>query len=426
VKDRTQFQVGGLRDIILDELATLDTKRPVTEVMDAVEIEHKPDVDIDRLMERIFQRIEKGALEVFRSNEGWALKSWAYSHILQDEIRSATVYDDTLLQGLVSPIEEWQKEHFDPLLNFKRKLTLSGKKDGYIRECMRVAVWLVTKYGKKQRYSEGELLEFLDWLDKKYEKKDPDTGKKILSSSYATKVHQLKTFLDSLPEDERGHRQRLPIDTLPSYPDKYNQPAFTNEEIESLIYAAVMDEKPETVLRLAIATIYGCRVGELAKLSSESINLNHNDPTIDIPTEKKGRRVPQPIPKELVPLFSIPLEPEKGYRIQRDLKRICRKATVPIPYWAGIHCIRRAVVTVLYSNTDLKEISIRRFMRWSLGGRGLGVMPRYVKTPAEVTDIEVLNKHPFLPMWKTMVQFLPYLPQYQQMNVQFITIFGKS
>ena len=77
--------------------------------------------------------------------------------------------------------------------------------------------------------------------------------------------------------------------------------------------------------------------------------------------------------------------------------------------------IRRSVVTALYSNTDLKEITIRRFLRWSLGGRSLGVMPRYVKTPAELTDLEVLSKHPYLPMWKTMIEFIPYLPQYSQM-----------
>jgi integrase len=400
----------SLKEIVRDEL-----------IADAQDGKSLTDESIEQLMQKVYAHIEREALKVYKSNEPWALKSWAYSHILQDEVaKQAAATDDTLLDELIAPVKDWQAERFDPLLNFRRKLELSGKKDGYIRECMRVAVWLVTKYGKKQRYSEAELLEFLDWLDKRYEKRDPETGKKIPSSSYVTKVHQLKIFLDSLPEDEHGRRQRLPIDSLPSYPDKYNQPAFTNEEIESLIYAAVMDEKPESVLRLAIATIYGCRVGELAKISSENINLNHDNPTIDIPTEKKGRRVPQPIPKELIPLFSIPLKPKKAYRIQRDLKRICRKASVPLPHWAGIHSIRRSVVTALYSNTDLKEISIRRFMRWSLGGRDLGVMPRYVKTPAEVTDAEVLAKHPYLPMWKTMVQFLPYLPQYESC-VQYIT-----
>ncbi len=49
--------------------------------------------------------------------------------------------------------------------------------------------------------------------------------------------------------------------------------------------------------------------------------------------------------------------------------------------------------------------------------RVVGVMPRYVKTPTEVTDSEVLSKHPYVPMWKTMVRFLPYLPQYTYTDV---------
>lgn len=79
----------------------------------------------------------------------------------------------------------------------------------------------------------------------------------------------------------------------------------------------------------------------------------------------------------------------------------------------GIHSIRRSVVTSLYSNTDLKELSVRRFLRWSEGGHGMGVMPRYVKTSTEVTDTEVLSKHPFVKMWKDYAMLLPYLPQHQ-------------
>ena len=52
-------------------------------------------------------------------------------------------------------------------------------------------------------------------------------------------------------------------------------------------------------------------------------------------------------------------------------------------------------------------------------GRDLGVMPRYVKTPAEVTDIEVLSKHPYIPIWQSVIRYMAYLPQYQHLNLQF-------
>ena len=166
------------------------------------------------------------------------------------------------------------------------------------------------------------------------------------------------------------------------------------------------------VLRLAIASIYGARVGEIANLSSENINLDHEASTIKIKTEKKGMRVPQPIPVELIPLFSIPLKPMKDQTIQAQLKRLCKKAGVATPYHTGIHSIRRSVATVLYQFTDVKELSIRRFLRWKEGGYGMGVMPRYVKTPVSVTDAEVIAKHPYVAMWKEKMMFLPYLPQY--------------
>ena len=115
----------------------------------------------------------------------------------------------------------------------------------------------------------------------------------------------------------------------------------------------------------------------------------------------------------MLPLFSIQLYPRKAHTIEADLRRLVKKAGLAYRPRLGIHCIRRAVVTSLYSNTDLKELSIRRFMRWSEGGHGMGVMPRYVKTSTKVTDTEVLNKHPFVQMWRDYVEFLPYLPQFQ-------------
>jgi len=316
---------------------------------------------------------------------------------------------------MVSGLTEWQKTEFDPLLNMKRKLQFSGRKDGYVQSCAIVARWFVTKCGKKLRYTEAEILEFLDWLDKRYQKGDKP-GRQ--TSSYVTRVNNLKRFLECLPENEQtGRKQAIPFE-VPQYPEEFYAPSWTPEEIDKLTYAAVMSEKPDVVLRLAIAIIYGCRLSEVANLSSEHINLDHNQPTIAIPTKKKGERKPQPIPTELLPLFSIPLTPKKNYQILSDLRRVCRRAGVTYPFKGGVHCIRRSVVTVLYDKTDLKELTIRRFLRWKTG-IGMGVMPRYVKTPVEVTDAEVLSKHPYMPLWQDMVEFLPYLPQFERVNVRY-------
>ena len=377
-----------------------------------------PNLDIGELMKRVFSHIETEALKAYKSNQLWAIRAWTYENILIDATaKAAAVADENLLDELVKPVEDWRNQNFDPLRNLRYKLELAGRKEGYIKECMRPAIKLVCRYGKKAHYSEAELIDFMHSEQQHY-----------CASSYATKCHQLKAFIDSLPEDERGRKQVLPIAHMPSYPDEYHQPSFSSEEIDKIIYAAFMSEKPDVVLRLAVAVLYGCRIGEIAKLISEKIDLDteHDgaNPTIDIPTEKKGKRGPQPIPKELLPLFSVPLEPRKPYKILTDLQRICRHAKVFMPHRCGIHAIRRSVVTALYQDTDLKEISIRRFMRWSLGSRSLGVMPRYVKTPVEVTDLEVLSKHPYVPMLKDMVGFIPYLPQYS--CVHFTTIVARQ
>ena len=364
---------------------------------------------VNELFTRIYRHIEAEAIKCFKSNELWAIRAWAYENILQDSIsKEAALTDDSLLDELILPIAEWQKTEFDPILNFKRTLELSERSPGYIKECLRTVHKLVGKYGKKPSYSQVELMEFMGEEHDRYR-----------LSTYITRTRQLKSFLDSLPEDDKGRRPKLPIKKIPAYPDEFTQPAFTPAEIDKLIYWAVLEARPDIVLRLAVATIFGARVGELAQLSSENISLDHEASTILIPTEKKGRRVPQPIPVELVPLFSIPLKPIKGQTIQTQLKRLCKKAGVATPPRTGIHSIRRSVITSLYADTDLKELTIRRFLRWA-EGYGMGVMPRYVKTPVSVTDAEVISKHPFVPLWKKMMQFLPYLPQYNDVCAIYV------
>jgi len=400
------------QDFELDQSPPRSFRELVIEQLDYHQRDGKtvPVENVNELLNRIYKHIESEAIKRFKSNALWAIKAWTYENILQDATaREAAITDETLLDELVSPIRDWQKGEFDPILNFRRTLELSERTRGTVKEYMRLAHKLVGKYGKKRTYSQEELLEFLH-----------DEHTRYSQGTYITRVRILKSFLDSLPEDEKGRRPKLPIKKIPPYPKELNQPYFTPEEIERLIYWAVLEAKPDIALRLAIATIYGTRVGELASLSTKNINLDHENSTIKIETEKKGMRVPQPIPTELIPLFSIPLQPMKNQTIQAQLKRLCRKAGVATPHRTGIHSIRRSVATVLYSNTDLKELSIRRFLRWAEGGYAMGVMPRYVKTPVSVTDREVINKHPYVTAWRQMMAFLPYLPQYDSVCAKYV------
>jgi len=393
-------------DLMLDTTPPRSFRQLVVEQLDYVERDGKtvPVESVEELLNRIYKHVEAEAIKRFKSNALWAIKAWTYENILQDATaKEAAITDDTLLDELVSPIADWQKGEFDPIRNFRRTLELSERTPGYIRECMRVAHKLVAKYGKKRTYTPQELMEFIGEEHDRYKK-----------STYTTRLHLLKSFLDSFPADENGNRPTLPIRKIPPYPpiEEFQRPTFTRQEIDSLIYWCVLEAKPDMALRLCVATVFGTRVGELVNLSSKHINLDHDNPTIMIPTEKKGRRVPQPIPTELVPLFSVPLSPMTGQRIQRQLKWLCKKAKVPIRPRTGIHSIRRSVATALFEDEDLKELWVYRFLRWAEQGAGLGVMVRYIRTPISETDAKVISKHPYVKMWKDMMMFLPYLEQY--------------
>jgi len=59
--------------------------------------------------------------------------------------------------------------------------------------------------------------------------------------------------------------------------------------------------------------------------------------------------------------------------------------------------------------TELKEAGIDSyniygFMRWSK--HSFGMLPRYVKTPQEITDSQVLDQHPFLQTWREALSYL--------------------
>ena len=392
-------------DFELDQSPPRTLRQLVMEQLDYSQLDGKtvPVDNVNDLLNRIYKHIEAEAVRRYKSNQLWAIKAWTYENILQDAAsKEAACTDETLLDELVRPIADWQQGEFDPIRNFRRTLELSERTPGYIRECLRVAHKVVAKYGKKRNYTPQELMEFIGEEHDRYKK-----------STYTTRLHVLKAFLGSFPADENGNRPILPIRKIPPYPriEEFQRPTFTRQEIDKLIYWAVKEAKPDIALRLCIASVYGTRVGELAMLSSKHINLQ--DKTITIPPEKHGRRLPQPIPTELVPLFKIPLEPMSGQKIQRQLQWLCKKAGVPIRPRTGIHSIRRSVATALFEDEDLKELWVYRFLRWAEQGAGLGVMPRYIRTPISETDAKVISRHPYVKTWKDMMKMLEHLEHFR-------------
>jgi len=124
------------------------------------------------------------------------------------------------------------------------------------------------------------------------------------------------------------------------------------------------------VVRLAVATIYGGRLGELVTMSSEDLRIDGNKSSLFLQTLKGGQRKPQPIPESLIPL------PPKG----------------------GFHSIRRRVVTTV-AEVEHSDLNVHGFMRWSVP-RQFSMLARYKQTPTDVTDKEILDKHPYVKLWE--------------------------
>jgi integrase len=144
---------------------------------------------------------------------------------------------------------------------------------------------------------------------------------------------------------------------------------------------------------LALCTIYGLRASEVKEIGPGDIHLDGSNSYVMIRTLKGGVPRAQPIPEALVPIFHVPFEDRvwEG-RLRREFHGLCKKAGVYRPKGASIHGLRRSVVTELY-RVGLSHLSITKFMRWS-SGRGMGVLPTYVKVPTEELDNEVLAHHP--------------------------------
>ena len=254
----------------------------------------------------------------------------------------------------------------------------------------------VARIGRKNHYSDDEVISYLDWAGEHFQ----------CQSSYISECARLQQFLRNLPGAKRDYK--LPIDVKSLGDIEYQQPMWSDEEIEQICWSTVLDRvRPNMVTRIAVASIYGGRRSELAQLSSEDFYLDGEHSYIFIKTAKGGTRKKQPIPESIALLFSIPINPISGEDLHNRLKRVIKKAEVHWKPRSGFHSFRRNVVTLIdqISQSDLDK---SKFMRWSTP-RQLSMLDRYRQKPTEVSDMAILNEHPRVRLWE---QIIPYLVRY--------------
>jgi site-specific recombinase XerD len=377
-----------------------------------------PDESLDDIMKRVYNRIEKEALEVYHSNEAWALRQWILNHILKEEVGNEI--NTQIADELLDPVFQWQSQSYDPVSKYKQKLIADGKPAHSITTCMKPISKFVARKGRKANYSDDEIIEHISHLRKDgFIKKDvnKETGETTWKrtmykpTTLYHEVVQLKQFFTFL----HGRNWNMPVKMpeVPNPEDMY-QPMLSDEQVETLIFSTLIDKVPASwVVRLAASTLYGCRASELADIATKDIYLDGENSSIYIQTRKKGIKKRQPIPVNLLPIFAIPVEPLKTWRLRYIFMSICKKAELNLPSRAGWHSLRRRVVTDIYQKTQAKEIPIINYFRWSNKQRNLGQLPTYVKVPIEVTDKEILSAHPIVKVWETVVPYLVKLhPEY--------------
>lgn len=194
---------------------------------------------------------------------------------------------------------------------------------------------------------------FLTWLDK-LPPDDMDIRRYFLhkrslgqKESTLAKTFQVLKRLFEANEWEWKFASR----DRPEVPVEYTTPAFTQDEVARLIRNRDLYTHNECFY-LAIASIYGPRRVELARIGPKSIRGN----TIFIDTAKKGEKRTQLIPEGLMPYIKAYHPKQHNVSaLSATFHRIIKKAGLPSNKGYGWHCVPPD--TLIISDTGYKPIS---------------------------------------------------------------------
>lgn len=178
------------------------------------------------------------------------------------------------------------------------------------------------------------------------------------------------------------------------------RPSRNLDEMAAMVLVA--KPVPAEAVYIALASIYGLRLGELLRVRAEHIDLRQK--TIFVSTEKGGEQRDQLLCDEILPYlenydFSVAYSP---FTLSQLYYRIEAKAGLQHQEGGCWHTLRRALDTELVDacnqlgNTP-GELYAHFFLRWRLSG---SMVERYYsRSPLEI-DAKVLSVHPVIPMWR--------------------------
>jgi hypothetical protein len=176
------------------------------------------DVNLKILTAMLREKIDREALSRYKCDEPWAIKGaiedsqakdWEQiweslkakfrqeiaKELTPEQLQQFRVEEflsklpQTLEDFVLAAVRTYQKETFDPLATFSRRLALKNARPGTINNDRCIVAAFVAKHGRKRRCTNEEIEAFLF-----------GSKKRLMPMSYYTYWTVLKSFLNSLPD----------------------------------------------------------------------------------------------------------------------------------------------------------------------------------------------------------------------------------
>lgn len=195
-------------------------------------------------------------------------------------------------------------------------------------------------------------------------------------------------------------------------PQNADRPYFEPATVTLLVKAARRGPSVKEAAQLCVATIYGLRVSEIAKIRQQDVDLPHQ--RIFVRASKGSRDRWTWIPPEICPWLDVAWMPTKPRKVAGTLDALWGMAMeARRPPGAAWHAVRRSVALAL-GDVGVSEADVERFLRW----KGRGNMARMYMHPnvrvladgsvervqaqdegLEAADRSVWQVHPYVPLW---------------------------
>lgn len=269
-------------------------------------------------------------------------------------------------------------------------LMARGKTEAVSKEWAAVAVEFEEVCGEKESYTRADLTLYLVHL-----------RKRELAQSTINKNLKAIKLLSQIQGWEFPKLSMKPVSA-----DDVRRTILTRDQVASTIQMGKKLLHPTDLAYLSLATTYGLRRVELARLEEHDFSppgcLSQGSvcDTITVHTAKGGAKTTHLVPPEIAPYLSA-FRFYQADTLTHLFHRIMIQVGLKATGGFGWHSLRRSLATELIL-ADASALNVLRFMRWAdASARGeFGMLAIYAKRDQARIDEAIFKIHPFLPFWR--------------------------